>query len=347
LWKGAAIEAQYVGSHSLDLDISQYDNEPNELAPGSVFSQPTKVNVNSAQGSCGQANCLVRPNQLFGSIRDLRNIAYSHYNGLNVILRQRLSNGFSGQFSYTWSHDLDISSDSNGGGTATDPYDIPYDYGNSNWDIRHRFVGVFTYNLPVFKGSTRLVQEAIGGWQLNDVLNLQTGMPFNVQLGYNSAGLSTGTARPSWVHKPFSTCNQKNELIAGSAASCIDGDAYTLPVAEETLVPGTTTGAIQSYNYAFGNTARNYLHGPGFTYDNFSVFKDFHIAERAKVQLRVEAANVFNHPSASNPSSTLNASSLTGTGVSTSGFGTITSTQTIPGELTGARVVSLAGKFIF
>jgi Carboxypeptidase regulatory-like domain len=343
LWKGAAIEAQYVGSHSLDLDISQYDNEPNEIAPGSVFSQPTKVNVNSAQGSCGQATCLVRPNQLFGSIRDLRDIAYSHYNGLNVILRQRLSNGFSGQFSYTWAHDLDIASDSNGGGTATDPYDIPYDYGNSNWDIRHRFVGVFSYNLPALKGLSSLVREAIGGWQINDVLNLQTGEPFNVTLGYNSAGLSQGTERPSWVHKPFSTCNQKNELIAGSAASCIDGDAYTLPVAEQTQVSGVTT----SYNYAFGNVARNYLHGPGFTYDNFSLFKDFPILERAKFQLRLEAANVFNHPSASNPSSTLNASSLTGTGVSTSGFGEITSVQTIPGELTGARVVSFAGKFIF
>jgi hypothetical protein len=345
LWTGAAIEAQYVGSHSFDLDISQYTNEPTEISPGSVFSQPTKVSVNKPQGSCGQTTCLVRPNQLFGSIRDLRDLAYSHYNGLNAILRQRLANGFSGQFSYTYSHDLDLSSDSNGGGTATDPYDLQYDYGNSNWDIRHRFVGVFSYNLPTAKGSSYLVREAIGGWQISDVLNLQTGMPFNVTLGYNSAGLSTGTERPSWVHKPISTCNQKNELIAGSNASCIDGTAYVLPVAEETLVSGSTT--VATYNYAFGNTQRNYLHGPGFTYDNFSLFKDFPIREWARFQLRVEAQNVFNHPSAANPSSTLNASSLTSTAVSTSGFGNITSVQTIPGELTGARVVQLAGKFIF
>ena len=147
------------------------------------------------------------------------------------------------------------------------------------------------------------------------------------------------------MHKPFSTCNQKNELIAGNAASCINSDAYTLPVAQETLVPGTNT--IQSYNYAYGNVARNYLHGPGFTYDNFSIFKDFPIRERAKFQLRLEAQNVTNHPSAANPNSALGAASLTGTGVSTSNFGTITSVQTIPGEVTGARVVSFAGKFIF
>ena len=346
LWKGAAIEGQYVGSHSFDLDISQYTNEPTEITPGSVFSQPTKVSVNSAQGNCGQATCLVRPNQLFGSIRDLRDLAYSHYNGLNVVLRQRMSNGFSGQFSYTWSHDLDIGSDSNGGGTATDPYDIPYDYGNSNWDIRHRFVGVFSYNLPVFKGTSKLVQEAIGGWQINDILNLQTGEPFNVTLSYNSEGLSTGTARPSWVQKPFSTCNQKNVLIAGTspaATSCISTGAYILPVAQQTQVSGVTT----AYNYAFGNTARNFLHGPGFTYDNFSLFKDFAMTERAKFQLRMEASNVFNHPSASNPSSSLGISTATSNVPSTSGFGLISSVQTIPGELTGARVVSFAGKFIF
>ncbi|MGB6695668.1 MAG: hypothetical protein WBE56_15895, partial [Terracidiphilus sp.] len=346
LWKNGAIEAQYVGSHSLDLDTSWYPNEPPEVVAGSVWSQPLKANINSAQGLCGQATCEVRPNQLFGSIRDLRDFAYSHYNGLNVILRQRIANGFSGQFSYTYAHDLDISSDSNGGGNLSQQYNMRADYGNSNWDIRHRFVGIFSYNLPTFKGLNYLAQEAIGGWQISDILNLQTGEPFNVSLGYNSAGTSQGTERPSWVHKPFSTCNQKNQLIAGANASCIDGSAYVLPVAEETLVTGSTT-QVATYNYAFGNTHRNFLHGPGFTYDNFSLFKDFAIRERARFQLRVEAQNVFNHPSASNPSSTLNASTLTGTAVSTSGFGNITGVQTIPGELTGARVVQLAGKFIF
>ncbi len=118
LWRGAAAEAQYIGSHSLDLDTSWYDNEPAEVTAGSVFSQPTKANINSAQGSCGQTTCLVRPNQLFGSIRDLRNIAWAEYNGLNLVLRQRMWHGLSGQASYTWAHDLDISTDSNGGGAS-------------------------------------------------------------------------------------------------------------------------------------------------------------------------------------------------------------------------------------
>ena len=355
LWKGAAAEAQYIGSHSLDLDTSWYDNEPAEVTAGSVFSQPTKANINSAQGSCGQTTCLVRPNPLFGSIRDLRNIAWAHYNGLSLVLRQRVFRGLSGQASYTWSHDLDISTDSNGGGVPSQPYNLAADYGNSNWDIRHRFVGVLTYQLPAFKGSNLLVREAIGGWQINTILNLQTGMPFNVALGAPSAGLSQGTERPSWVHKPSANCSLKN-LINGvngtaTSGSCIDTTAYVLPVAPSAFVlTGPQTGtAIGPYNYAFGNTSRNTLHGPGFSYDNLSIFKSFAVSEWAKFQFRAEAANVFNHPSASNPAVSINAASSlqNPTGISAGSAGTITSVQSVPGELTGARVLQLAAKIIF
>jgi hypothetical protein len=352
LWKGAAVEAQYIGSHSLDLDTSLYDNEPTEVVAGSVFSQPKKVNLSSPQGSCGQATCLVRPNQLFGSIRNLRNIAWSHYDGLNLIYRQRVFHGLSGQGSYTWSHDLDVSTDSNGGGVPSQPYNLAADYGNSNWDIRHRFVGVLTYELPAFNGSNLLVREAVGGWQINTILNLQTGMPFNVSLGYNSAGLSQGTVRPSWVHKPSTNCSLKSTVIkGGNLTPCIDMSAYVLPVAPTTL---SSAGTVATYNYAFGNTSRNTLHGPGFSYDNLSIFKNFSIWETAKFQFRAEASNVFNHPSAANPNSSngsgnpsLNAVSQSGIAISPGNSGTVIDVQRVPGELSGARVLQLAGKIIF
>ena len=81
-----------------------------------------------------------RPNQLFGSIRTIQNDENASYNGLTVVYRQQVSHGFSGQMSYTWSHDLDASTDSNGGGTPMNPYDWREDYGNSNWDVRQRLV---------------------------------------------------------------------------------------------------------------------------------------------------------------------------------------------------------------
>lgn len=314
LWNGAAIDVQYLGSHSLHLDRSFFNNQPLSPGPGSVNSR--------------------RPNQLFGEIRMIENDAYSHYNALTTVLRQRAYHGLSGLLSYTWSHDLDLSTDSNGGGTLSQQYNPSSDYGNSNWDIRNRIVAAFTYNLPSFSGSNFLTREALGGWEIGTVVNIQSGQPFNVTLGYNSANLSQGTQRPNFAHTPSAHCSLKN-YISGNTTSCIDKTAYALPA------------NISAGQYAFGNSARNALHGPGFSYENLSVLKDFTIVERVKFQFRAEAFNVFNHPSAGNPNSTINHDNAAVANPTFSNFGTVTSVQTVPGTISGARVLSLAGKIIF
>ncbi len=325
LWKGAGAELQYLGSHALHLDRSFYNNEPLTPAAGTVNSR--------------------RPNQLFGSIRTLENDAYSNYNGLTAILRQRLFHGITGQGSYTWSKNLDLSSDSNGGGTLSQQYNPRADYGPSNWDITHRFVGILSYELPKFNNANMLTRQTLGGWQVNALVNLQTGVPINVVLNYNSANMSQGTQRPSFVHKPSQNCSTQT-YISGNTQSCIDTSAYVLPVAPSSVVNGVTVN-----NYAFGNTSRNTLHGPGFTYTNLSVFKNFEIYERLKFQFRTEAFNVFNHPSAQNPTNsapTLSQSSNPlSNAVGTTGFGQVTDVQKIPGQLSGARVLQLSGKIIF
>ena len=177
----------------------------------------------------------------------------------------------------------------------------------------------------------------------------------NVVLNYNSADGSQGTQRPNFVHKPNQNCSTQT-YIHGNTQSCIDTSAYVLPVAPETPTGPNTL----IHNFAFGNTSRNTLHGPGFTYTNLSVFKDFGIYERLKFQFRTEAFNVFNHPSAQNPTNSAPAlGSLTAkepvygqTGpftnqVNPTGFGAVTAVQTIPGQLSGARVLQLSGKLIF
>ncbi len=175
-------------------------------------------------------------------------------------------------------------------------------------------------------------------------------MPFNVSLATNSAGFDQGTERPNFVHKPSSNCSVQT-YIKGNTTSCIDITAYALPVAPTTV---NAAGVITAYNYAYGNTSRNTLHGPGFNYDNLSLFKNFPVWERAKLQLRAEAFNVTNHPSAANPNSSngggnpsLNAASQSSTAVSPSGFGQVIDVQKVPGELSGARVLQLSGKLIF
>lgn len=328
LWRNAAFEAQYLGSRSLHLDRSYYDNQP----------------INPVNTSVVSLN-LQRPNQLFGDIRVFQEDGFSTYHSLTAVLRQCDIRGISGQIGYTWSHDLDLSADSNGGGTLSQQYNIRADYGNANWDVRQRLTGVITYVMPTLPRANLLTREVLGGWHASAVINFQAGMPFNVSMNSNTqaAGVGQGTERPSWSHKEHASCNLKNAYKGFTSTSCIDTSAY---------VPAVNY-SLSSKPVGFGNIHRNSLIGPGFQYENLAIFKDFPIRETMKFQFRSEAYNAFNHPSAANPSSSGIGISTTGACATTSclnfpsGFGVITGVQQVPGSFSGARLLELSGKLIF
>src|SRR5438034_11069535 len=102
---------------------------------------------------------------------------------------------------------------------------------------------------------------------------------------------------PNLVHAPSSNCGN------GHLANCIDATAYALPPKDV---------------YVYGNAGRNVLHGPGLFNIDYSLFKNFPIKERLKLQFRAEFFNFLNHPNFSNPASTFG----------TETFGDITSTST-------------------
>jgi hypothetical protein len=300
LWSGGGVELQYLGSHSYHLDRSFYNNTPLNPGPGSVNSR--------------------RPNQLFGPIRTINTDEIANYESLSAIFRQRLTHGLQALASYTWSHTLDVTTDSNGGGAPMNPYIWKADYGNSNWDIRHRFVADFVYDIPFFHTSNALVKGAFASWQANGIITLQTGIPINVSTGTDTANTAAGGVyRPDLVHAPTDNCGR------GHLIGCIDSTAFT--VAD--LNPVTT-------NYAYGNAGRNLIFGPGSETVNFSVFKNFPIKERLKFQIRLETFALFNHTNFGNPGAT--ASSPTGSAVlGTSSFGNIT-------YATGNRNIQLGAK---
>ncbi len=295
LWSGGGLELQYLGSHSYHLDRSFYNNTPLAPGPGAVNSR--------------------RPNPLFGVIRTINTDEIANYESMTAIFRQRVTHGLQMLASYTWSHTLDVTTDSNGGGAPMIPYTWKDDYGNSNWDIRHRFVASFVYDIPFFPVSNRVLTGVFSKWQGNGIVTLQTGVPFNVSTGTDTANTSSGgTWRPDLVHSATSNCG------SGHLIGCIDPTAFT--VAD--LYP------ITAANYAYGNAGRNLLHGPGSETVNFSVFKNFPIRERLKFQLRFETFALFNHTNFMNPAAVIN----------TSSFGNITSA-------TGNRNIQIGGKLLF
>jgi Carboxypeptidase regulatory-like domain/TonB dependent receptor len=291
LWRNAGLDIQYLGSHSLHLDRSYRNNAPTP-GPGAVDAR--------------------RPNQIFLDIRTIQNDEIANYEGLSVVFRQQTTHGLSALMSYTWSHTLDVTTDSNGGGQPMNPYNWRQDYGNSNWDLKHRFIASYLYELPFLKSSSSaVVRYVLSGWQLNGITIAQSGLPFTVNVSGDPAniGSSSGAAqRPNQIGPMSTNCG------SGHITNCIDPSAFAQPAA-----------------YTFGSLGRNTLRGPGLVNFDFSIFKNFAMTERARIQLRAESFNILNHPNFSNPSATF------GTG----SFGSIGTTST------NNRQLQLAVKILF
>jgi Carboxypeptidase regulatory-like domain/TonB dependent receptor len=288
LWRNSALVLEYIGSHSVHLDRNYYNNTPLP-GPGDVAAR--------------------RPNRLFGQIRTIQNDEIANYEGLSAVLRHRFSHGLQFLASYTWSHTLDVSIDSNNGGQPMNPYNWRLDYGNSNWDIRHRFVTHYLYELPFFRGSKGIFHAALGEWQLSGITTLQSGLPFNVTISTDTANTSArGLYRPNLVGTPFANCG------SGRLSGCISTAAFAIPP-----------------QYTYGTAGRNLFHGPHLFDTDLSIAKNFRISERLRFQFRAEAFNLWNSSQFNNPIAVFG----------TATFGNITSTSI------DNREIQFAGRLIW
>jgi hypothetical protein len=256
------------------------------------------------------------PYPLFQNIMDVTDVDTSRYHALQVTFEQRLSRGLSFNASYTWSHALDDSStDSNSLITFMNTYNRRLDYGNADFDIRHRVIASASYQLP-FRRPGRL-RHVIEGWQLNGILSLYTGLPFTVQSATNTLNIGSGS-RASWIG-PGNGGLPENQR---SIQDWFNVAAFAPP------------SPLQ-----FGNAGRNILRGPGTAQLDLSVFKNFRLKERsaAYLQIRAEAFNLTNRVQFNNPAATIGAP----------GAGTITSAGSPVTFQRLSREVQLALKLYF
>lgn len=210
-----------------------------------------------------------------GIILQENSIGTSNYNALQTIYRLRLWHGLTTTVGYTWSHSLDEVSQYRA--VVADSSDIKVDYGNSDNDTRHLFTTSISYDVPKAPWAHGWSDYLVNGWQVSSLWNFHTGQPWNVTLP-----LADLIGDPFKSDSTYTVNHSFTRDIIQGGQSTGPGVQWVNPNAF-----GPATGT-------FGTLSRNKFYGPGYGSVDLSVFKNFRITERVKVQLRVEMFNLFN-----------------------------------------------------
>jgi hypothetical protein len=246
----------------------------------------------------------------------MSNLYRSHYHAVQASLTQRTSHGLSFTAAYTYSHATDDVSQNFGSTTPLHNENPGLNYGNSDYDIRHRFTFELTYALPGLKSPGQVLQ----GWQLNSVLTLQTATPWAVQdLSNDFSGTGEVNNPNTWGEawnfygnpKDFTATPNPNGLPfvpGGNSATNPTGNAAcdskaaalgTLALASlfnsGCYVVGNSVLIPPAYG-TFGTVGKNIFHDTPFRNWDVSLQKNWKFKERLTAQFRAEFFNVLNHP---------------------------------------------------
>jgi len=263
----SALEVSYIGSKGSRQLINWDPNVP-------ANSSDPSADVNSRR----------RYPFLRGGIQQTSTFGISRYHALAAKFEKRYSAGLTMVTSYTYGHALANTGTPLSGAQGIGLYDITCgytcEYGSASWDVRHRFVTSFSYDLPFGKGrqfgagSNKVVDAVIGGWQTNGILTLSTGQPFQFR-SQNCIG-SFSSCRPDAVPG-----KDPNQAPSGGRTP----DQYFDVTASQS--PASGTG---------GNIGPLTGVGPGIRNLDFSAFKTFNLTERYHLQFRSEWLNLSNTP---------------------------------------------------
>ncbi len=231
-----------------------------------------------------------RPFPAFGPIQEVLNVVNSEYNALDVKLTQRFSHGTTYLVGYTWARAIDSGSGvrTNSGDTLwpTNSYNLKNERGLSQFNVSHRLVGSFVYELPFGPGKTivnqGLLSKIVGGWQLGGILTVAGGTPINgTQLGDTANLGNLGNQMDATGISPIPT-NRNAQNYWNRAAFDFSNPEL---------------------NWRPGNLGRNTLTTPGRSNLDASLARNIKLYENHSLNFRFEAFNATNHPNWNTPSS--------------------------------------------
>jgi hypothetical protein len=281
------LDVGYVANRSLHLNGTNDFNDP-PPGPGPVQAR--------------------RPYQPWSTISFNTQDVSSNYNALQSKYEHRFSHGFNLLASYTWSKWLQFNQAPAVGGNTG------YEYTYSSYDIPHNLALSGIYLLPFGRGrmllnhSSVLTDGILGGWQLQAIIDLRSGIPYTPVVSGDRANTGVGSQRPN-LNPAGCNADFHRSLTTWFNKSCyVDGPVYT-------------------YGQVHANTLRSDVYRQ---YDA-SIFKNFALPRESTLSFRAEFFNVSNTATFAAPNST----------VDVANGGKVTATSNVP------REIQLALKYTF
>jgi hypothetical protein len=212
------------------------------------------------------------------AIFQLKSDGNSEYNGLQARVEHRFSHGLSLLMTYTYGHSLDNSSSVNLQSRNFSDFrwsaHPEWEHGNSDFDVRHRFVFSYMYELPFGHGrrfaSTGPANQVFGGWEISGIASLTSGNWFTILDSTSNFANSDGSQRPDTVANP-------------NGRHCLAGTVFN------------TCAFVDPPLGSFGNTRKNTVLGPHTRLWEMSVMKNFTLPRETRLQFRAEFFNLLNH----------------------------------------------------
>jgi hypothetical protein len=288
----------YVGNKGTHIDQTVELNAPApSILPNPGARRPIPSFVDGPNG----------PTRPLNRLRWLSSDGNSWYHALQVNAQKRFSRCLSMNISYTWGRAMGEGYGRNeGGGAIPNSYQNPRDRASEKtrygFDFQHSAVISFLYELPTIAAfRDNAAKHIFGGWQVNSIIVLRTGLPFSVTQN-NTINTIEGHVRPDLIKSP--------KLDNPTVNKWYDPDAFRVVTCAQ---PGGTDAAGVARNQylaqfcRYGNAGHGILEGPGFKNVDFSLLKNIHFTEKLRLQFRTEVFNIFNTPQFAVPNTGLNA----------------------------------------
>jgi hypothetical protein len=176
-----------------------------------------------------------------------------------------------------------------------DPFDPNVDYGKADFDVRHRFVTSFSWNIPSVKDAHGWASQVVNGWQLTGIFSARTGSPFSV-FDCSFSIFAESPCMRVVANGPLSFnphIDRHDAQVLPNRYSFVDLSGLTAGVFQNPISSGNEPGPFPD-----NMTKRNAFRGPGLWNLDGALYKNFKFTERVGFQFRFEAYNVLNHANA-------------------------------------------------